>query len=357
MAWARKGFFKLYAINAGLLMAGAVVLEITFGTWIFGPNYGLLLIPIDKTLRLDVSQLYPRREPILYRRDKHGLRGKYDDLSRLDVLTIGGSTTNQLYIGEGETWQDQLAQAFDKAGRPMTVVNAGVEGQSTRGHIVAFEQWFPVIPNLKARYVLAYLGINDLFVRLEHRLHRDTMTPPTWFSRLRQNVVNNSAIYNMIRVVHGMILADQAQLAHETLFRPTEWVAVKRHQRPAPPAPDLRPLLAAYAERLDRVIEHIRAFGAGGIMVTQHTAEYRIRDGFVYGARAADGSVSTGRYDAIMAINDVTMDRCRKARMICIDLAEELFFEDGDFYDRLHNTPQGVRKVGIYLYGRLKDRL
>ncbi len=357
MAWVRKGFFKLYAINVGLIMSGVVVLEIAFGTWVFGPNYGFLLIPIDKTLRLDVSELYPRREPVLYRRDKHGLRGKYDDLSRIDVLTIGGSTTNQLYVGEGETWQDQLAQAFKEAGRPMTVVNAGVEGQSTRGHIVAFEKWFPVIPKLKARYVLAYVGINDLFVRQENRLQRDIMTPITWRTRLRQNVVNNSAIYNMIRIVDGMIRAGEAQLAHDPIFRPTEWVAVKRHQRPVQPAPDLGPLLEAYGARLDRVIKHIRAFGSRGIMVTQHTAEYRVRDGLVYGARATDGSVSTGRYDAIMAINDVTMDRCRKAQMICIDLADGLFFEDGDFYDRLHNTPQGARKVGIYLYGQLKDRL
>jgi len=355
MAWVRKRFFKLYAINAGLIMVGVVILEIAFGSWVFGPNYGRLLIPIDLTLRLDVEELYQRAGPVLYIRDKHGLRGAYTDLGRIDILTIGGSTTNQLYVGEGETWQDQMAKEFAAAGNPKTVVNAGVEGQSTRGHIVAFESWFPEIPGLKARYVLAYVGINDLYVNQENRKHRDIMTPRTLFTKLRRQVVNNSAIYNLIRIVQGMIKAGDAQLIHEIVFRPEEWVKVKPHRRPVQPGPDLQPRLDEYAERLDRVLDKIRDFGARGIVVTQHTGEYRIKNGWVMGTPGPDGKVSTGRYNAMMAINDVTMDRCRRAGMICIDLAEELFFEDSDFYDRLHTTPRGSAKIGQYLYRKLKD--
>lgn len=42
---------------------------------------------------------------------------------------------------------------------------------------------------------------------------------------------------------------------------------------------------------------------------------------------------------------------------ICIDLAKELTFEDEDFYDGAHNTPQGAKKIGRYLYTKLHNVL
>ena len=36
-----------------------------------------------------------------------------------------------------------------------------------------------------------------------------------------------------------------------------------------------------------------------------------------------------------------------------IDLAGELDFEDSDFYDSYHNTPQGAAKIGRYLYQKM----
>jgi hypothetical protein len=40
---------------------------------------------------------------------------------------------------------------------------------------------------------------------------------------------------------------------------------------------------------------------------------------------------------------------------MCIDLAAEDMWQDDDFYDFLHNTPKGARKLGNYLFERLSD--
>ena len=37
------------------------------------------------------------------------------------------------------------------------VTNAGVDGHSTWGHIFAFEHWFPLIPDLKPKFVSRYV--------------------------------------------------------------------------------------------------------------------------------------------------------------------------------------------------------
>ena len=42
-------------------------------------------------------------------------------------------------------------------------------------------------------------------------------------------------------------------------------------------------------------------------------------------------------------------DRC-----VFIDLAQRLRFDPTDFYDLGHNTPQGARKIGLFLAEQLK---
>lgn len=157
-----RAAIRVAGINLGLVLLVLLAAELIFGSWLFGPSYGDLKLPRNTVRYFDVSTMYPGGSIVVYRRDRHGLRGAHDDPSRIDILAIGGSTTNELYISEGETWPDRLAENFRRAGRPLTVVNAGVDGQSTVGPIRNFDIWFPLIPNLKARYILAYVGINDM---------------------------------------------------------------------------------------------------------------------------------------------------------------------------------------------------
>jgi lysophospholipase L1-like esterase len=116
----------------------------------------------DVDLTYDVGGLYQTdNKQIRYKRDSYGLRGNYGTPGQIDILTVGGSTTDQRFISEGATWQDVLHHVFAAHGKTVHVANAGVDGQSTYGHIKDFDWWFPYIPNLKARYFLFYLGIND----------------------------------------------------------------------------------------------------------------------------------------------------------------------------------------------------
>lgn len=44
-----------------------------------------------------------------------------------------------------------------------------------------------------------------------------------------------------------------------------------------------------------------------------------------------------------------TLEECRQAGGICIDLEAELHFEDGDFYDLNHTSPQGPGR-SVYIW-------
>lgn len=95
-----------------------------------------------------------------------GTRGK-DPVGSLDgrtvVATVGGSTTYDLAVGEGDTWSDRLGAALDQGsdkGR-FFIVNHGVPGYTTAEHLIQtafYQNKFGKPP----RCAIYYVGWNDL---------------------------------------------------------------------------------------------------------------------------------------------------------------------------------------------------
>lgn len=356
-----KRFLRVVAVNIGLLLVGGVIVEIAFGGWVFGENYGTLVIPKNFTRVFDVDNLYGGGR-ILYNRDEHGLRGHYDSPSDIDILAIGGSTTNEIMIDEEKTWTAVIAREFAAAGHPVTVVNAGGDGQSTVGNLKNFELWFPKIPGLKARYVLALLGINDgavaeggddYFASPYVKSKQDRMVD--LFRPTKRYLINNSALYALFRNIRGIIRARDAKLIHTSeSYDGSQWQAPPRPPDVARAAREMARGLELYEQRLRELTKRIRAFGAQPIYVTQHRASYRIRHGKVLVRPGADGEAGLGEYERLMATNRRTIAVCREVKAICIDLASELYFNDGDHYDMLHTSPKGSEKIGKYLFQKLR---
>ena len=347
---------KIVGINLALLLAVAVAAELIFGGWLAGPGYRTLNLPRNVARTFDVSTLYPGGGIAAYTRDEHGLRGKYADLSKINVLTVGGSTTNQLYIDDAETWDAIMARLFVEAGRPRTVVNAGVDGQSTRGHLRLFDRWFPLIPGLKARYVLAYVGINDAYVDAD--IDSDTLQAADPLRRIRHLFANHSAIYGVYDIVRGMVRADRAKLIHGAgrVDRKT-WVDWGPASPPPPPAPEKAADVAAYEKRLTDLVGRIRAFGAEPILATQPTAWFRVRDGRVQVIAGDDGRPDPASYLSIAPFNAATRKVAAATGAILLDVAAEVEFDDADFYDWIHSSPAGAAKIGRFMFEKLKDRI
>jgi hypothetical protein len=121
-------------------------------------------------------------------------------------------------------------------------------------------------------------------------------------------------------------------------------------------------------ERLDRyrkavamLAEETRALGAVPVFVTQSLAIYRKRpDGTIEGRASLDhyddaSMNGVDNYHIIQLFWTATMEECAKAGGICIDAADEVDWQEGDFYDVIHNTPQGAERLGVYLHSKLRD--
>jgi len=96
-----------------------------------------------------------------------GLRG--DELpsdSTYRILTVGGSTTECLYLDQGESWPARLQQKLNAghATHRAWVGNAGRSGLTTREHLLQLEHLLS--PARRIECVVLLVGFNDLNLRL-----------------------------------------------------------------------------------------------------------------------------------------------------------------------------------------------
>lgn len=354
---------KVVAINLLLIVVCLVVLDLVFGDWLSRGNLGPVRVPRDVVVKLDVGRLYSRDKEAVYSRDEFGLRGPYEDVSKIDILTLGGSTTDQLYIDDDDTWQAVMRRKFAADGNPLSIVNAGVQGQSTIGNIANFDYWFPQIEGLKARYMLLYVGINEIFV--ESHAWDDAIVKGSTGARLQQMYRNNSIYAWGYKLVKGMLRAKDIGLIHPSvnLDKDYEWTDKPMHG-------DHRrkfvKRLEQYQQRLRILIGLIRGVGSIPILATHPRGDIRYVDGKMWGV--VDGitdnadiyPVNNGidRQIVLDMFNQVTLEVCHSTEgAICIPMAEELRFERDDFYDWGHTTPEGAMRIGEYLFEALKPHM
>lgn len=346
--------FRVIGINLVVLLVIALAAELIFGDWITPRDFGALNLPRNSVRTFDVENLYGGGT-ITHTRDDYGLRGDYESLADIDILAIGGSTTNELYVDDGAIWTAVLEKHLRTLDPAWDVANAGAEGQSTIGHMYNFDVWFPNLEGLAPKYVIAYIGVNDVLV--ENHADYDALTTPNESKNFAQWFKNQSAIYRLYKVAHGMMEARNAKVIHGGgAAHPGPWEEV------SPPPFDaddnLRERIGQYETRVGKLIERIEAFGAKAIVVTQSRSGYRVDNGRVFAAKLPDGKTSLDGYAVQNAFNGAAMRACaEKAEAICIGLGSDLRFGDNDFYDWVHTTASGSGRIGDYLFDRLKGRI
>ena len=143
-----KNFFKLFLINFSFLSVFFLIADIFISTInlkrsLIFPTLAKFNVPQQtcsvKTI-YDASAIYKTNTPYLinYQRDKDCYRSKDNQEKNSEgkeiVLTIGGSTTDQRFVKEGDTFQDLLDQKYNNK---YDFINGGVDGQSTVTEIIS----------------------------------------------------------------------------------------------------------------------------------------------------------------------------------------------------------------------------
>lgn len=164
----KRKYGKVIIINLMVMATLLLFIELIFGAWLFPTNslkfFGVLA-NMDEQIEVDFFSETP--VTIHHTRDQYGLRGQstFNQPEKIDILTVGGSTTFQKFIDDSDTWQEHLEAKLKASGKKLTVSNAGINGHSTHAHIRSFDLWFSTIEGLKPSYILFYIGVNDYLPR------------------------------------------------------------------------------------------------------------------------------------------------------------------------------------------------
>jgi lysophospholipase L1-like esterase len=372
---------RISLLLAGLLL-GILLVEAIFGAWIFANNLNHLNLVKSVRLEYDINDVYPSSLPTaLYERDQYGLRMSYGIPSEIELVTIGGSTTDQRFIGEGQTWQDQLQSALRTSGIDLRIANAGVDGHSSFGHIESFQSWFKDIPDFKPRYYLFYIGINDLLSEYAnyndiaksvqeilsnfHQEDKDQLSDEERaIAPALGTFERKSILLSLYRKFAGSREASRVKLnlGRRVLFDAYDWTTSALVEDYGLLYQDH---VAEYRRRLEHLLELVAERHGVPIFVTQPARIYRFRDngeleGKVFEAwslRYRDVKINgVDYYHLLKMLNDTTLDVCKgDSRCIGIDAANEIQWENADFYDLVHNSPIGTEKLGSYLAHKLAD--
>jgi len=293
----------------------------------------------------DISQLYVSDSPnVDYVRNQYGLRDSCVSPAEIEILTIGGSTTDQRYVSLNSTYQSIIEERMKQSSVTFGCVsNAGVDGHSTWGHLYSFENWFPLIPELNPKIILLYVGVNDAnFLR---------SSPNTGFDTERLDGVKGFLKrFEIVRAILPIYRffkrkTDNASVAYSG-HAPKQHadyayvVSMMNEQTELLSAQNA----LAFRSRMVSLLSEIQELGAKPLCVTQPHRFVKEIDGELRGVENVLGEGFSGiDYDySLRKLNEVIFDLCGSNT---VDLYSHEF-SNSHFYDGVHTTASGSEEIG-----------
>lgn len=346
-----SNLIKIIFINFVILFMGIFIIELIFGNWFNNKNLSNLLLSIDKH-RMISNLPYKSDTPALYTTDLNGFRANDHELSKIDILVIGGSTTEQKLIDDKLIWTQILEKKLDSYNLLSKTLNAGIGGQTSFGHVKIFDLWLSRFEELNPKIIIFYIGINDALFMIENiddnidydegrhmsNKNRDFLKIENKFENFFQYFKNNSAILLFYKMINGNLISFKYNFGYfkepsifETSIKTIDTIELKVDNR------QILNYLKKYQNNLFALNKIAINSNAVPIFVTQNvSSNHWIK-----------------KYLSI--INNETTNYCKSTKLICFDLANELYLSDDDFYDGIHNNPSGSKKVADYFYKKLKN--
>jgi lysophospholipase L1-like esterase len=292
------------------------------------------------------------------------------------VLAVGGSTTEDIVLNDGDTWTGQLEHDLRRCHPVAWVGNMGKAGTNATHHALQLEKILPRLPHLDR--ILLLVGLNDMLH--DSYIHHPNDLPADWDRRQaftyappeHPALIQRSAAYQFLAQLWGnrrRFTDPDAALVRIVDFGAMEESYKERFRQVAPEdfiveAPDLTQPLAKYRGVLNRIADIGDQYGSRITFITQPslwkpnmTEEERSRL-YAGGVGSVDQwfvNPHTKWYSTdamrvmLSAYNDVLLDVCKSRALDCIDLAHELPKDAADFYDDFHFSKAGAARIGQIL--------
>jgi lysophospholipase L1-like esterase len=361
MSWPGNLFFKRIALFLISLSLCLVALEI-FLRVVSPPSPWSPRLPLQPKNRIELHVNLKGVTPVaIHSTNSLGLRGDEPPANwnqSYTIVTIGGSTTQCFFLDDHKTWPYLLGQNLRDRYENVWVGNGGLDGQTTRAHIIFMEE---VISRLRPKAVVLLVGANDLGLSLreDRRLRGNGFDAgrPIWYIRL----FGRSRLFQIL-FLWKQALVDDVKVVNKSgdgdqTFKP---LPQGTEQLPADLG-TLLPTLNEYRQNIERIIQLGRSDNVRVVFLTQpllyeDTEYWKGIEGNFYWINQTKGRLSAATYWKLLDIyNKTLLETCAKEKVECFDLASAIPHDGNYFYDNGHFNERGATLVAEQVAGFLKQ--
>ena len=340
-----KNTIKLASINVFFFFIFFLVFELIFGYWFDKYNFGPYMRE-HRLKKIPYQMMYDgKKYNYTYLRNSYAFRGKEIDPQEIEIIMVGGSTTDERYKPEELSIVEILNSKLIKAGSTKKIINAGVEGQSTFGHIHNFKYWFSRIENFKPDYIIFYIGVNDTRSLTDGYLQDGMIEDPNKFDSFLDNVKSRSFFADLIRKIKHKYYNknEKKRIIYDYDYSMEEnkkkyfYLNFKEKQKIYDFDEVIKKnkfMVEKYLNNIDVLYELTKSMMAEPIFINQVMQQ----DEFA---------------DVLFAINRSLINHCMKREYKCIDLAKELKATDDFWWDGVHTTPKGSEAIANQIFPKL----
>lgn len=309
-----------------------------------------IVLPIKHVYTFDNGDAVTKLDRVTrHTKNSLGFRGPEpprDFDERLTVVTIGGSTTESLFLSDGKTWTDALTRRLETAFPGVWVNNAGLDGHSSFGHLVLLDS---VVRRLHPNVAVFLMGVNDVGLAAANTFDVG-VTASGSGHRALMAVAQHSELVNTGLNVARALRARQRGLGHSEVDLSTADELVLSDDVMARTIAHYREGLAAYAARLTRLAEMAREADIVPVWVTQPALYGDGRDpatGVDLGRIKVNGRANGHlEWQLLEMYNDQMRATGAELGVTVIDLARALPKDSRYYYDFIHFTNEGSEQVG-----------
>lgn len=272
--------------------------------------------------------------------------------SCLSIVTVGGSTTFGWCLSSDKTWPYLLSRELSKTFRNTWLNNAGMPGQSTYGHIIMLKDH---LVKLKPKVIIFMAGINDIGRADISSFDSVTVQSPKQFLLTHSETVNLLvAFMRNKRAIERKLNNVQVDFRDYDTLAISEKVIQQKLQ-------EQQPFVARYTERICTLMEICVSNNIIPVLMTQPFICGITKDSTT-GADLAKIKVKPDLngelwYRQVDLYNQAMKKVATRYNVLCIDLSSMLPKDSRYFFDYIHHTNEGARKITELITPDLKKYL
>ncbi len=351
----------LFFIVCTLLFAALEIFLRVYQPFEFRVKGDKIILPVNRKYVMNNSIMDKLDKRIVHTKNALGFRGKNPpkEFSKaLTIISVGGSTTECFSISDRKTWTDVLGERLKNSFNNVWINNAGMDGQSTFGHIILMEDH---IIKLKPKVVLFLIGLNDAAAEsynqydkkmlLHERKIRD-IESAVMFLADRSDVI--SGALNMYRWFKAYKIGLPRYVPDYSKLKSIDWPeTAKAEYRYEMNKVNRQP----FEERLMRIIQLSRENGIIPVFITQPALfgegidDITGRD--LAKMEAFEGVPGELIWESLELTNDVIRQVGKREGEFVINLSEYLPKSSKYYIDLVHFSNEGNERVGDIIYKKI----